>query len=565
MPTKSLYPPIDIPNVDIWTFLFERKDREFPDDKVIFQDADTKRSYTYAQIRDTALEFGKGLKSTWNWKKGDVLALFTPNCVDTPAITWGTLWAGGVISPANPTYTVDELAFQLKNSGAKALVTQVPMLPVAREAAQKAGIPEDRVILMGDARDPEARAKHFTSIRNISGASRYRKTKIDPKKDLAFLVYSSGTTGLPKGVMLSHCNIVSNVCQNHRADGRYFSWNGGADGKGDRILAFLPFFHIYGLTCLIHNTMYGGYHAIIMSKFDIEKFCANVQNYRITYAYVVPPVVLLLSKHPVVDKYDLSSLRMMNSGAAPLTRELVEAASSRIKVGIKQGYGLSETSPTSHAQSWDEWDKYIGSVGKLMPNMEAKYMTTPEDGSEPREVAVGEVGELYLRGPNVFLGYHNNPRATAECLSPDGWFRTGDVGYQDKEGNFYITDRVKELIKYKGFQVPPAELEGILLDHEAVDDVAVIGVESKEHGSEVPRAYVVRSAKSKASGVSDEEEAANIVNWLNSKVAQHKRLRGGVRFIDAIPKSVSGKILRRVLKQKAKEDEAAAVAPKAKL
>lgn len=311
--------------------------------------------------------------------------------------------------------------------------------------------------------------------------------------------------------------------------------------------------------------MYGGYHAVIMSKFDIEKFCANVQNYRITYAYVVPPVVLLLSKHPVVDKYDLSSLRMMNSGAAPLTRELVEAASARIKVGIKQGYGLSETSPTSHAQSWDEWDKYIGSVGKLMPNMEAKYMTTPEDGSEPREVAVGEVGELYLRGPNVFLGYHNNPRATAECLSPDGWFRTGDVGYQDKEGNFYITDRVKELIKYKGFQVPPAELEGLLLDHEAVDDVAVIGVESTEHGSEVPRAYVVRSAKSKASGVSAEEEAANIVNWLNSKVAQHKRLRGGVRFIDAIPKSVSGKILRRVLKQKAKEDAAAAAAPKAKL
>lgn len=298
----------------------------------------------------------------------------------------------------------------------------------------------------------------------------------------------------------------------------------------------------------------------MMSKYDIEKFCAHVQNYKITFSYIAPPVVLLLAKHPVVDKYDLSSLRMMNSGAAPLTREVVEAASARIKCGIKQGYGLTETSPTTHTQLWPEWNKYLGSVGKLLPNMEAKYMTSGEDGSEPKEVAIGEVGELYVRGPNVFLGYHRNPRATAECLSPDGWFRTGDVGYQDKEGNFYITDRVKELIKYKGFQVAPAELEGMLLDNDAVDDVAVIGVYSQEHGSEVPRAYVVRSAKSKASGRSAEEEAEAIVSWLNSRVAQHKRLRGGVRFIDAVPKSAIGKILRRVLKEAAKKEQ-----PKARL
>ncbi|GMF77812.1 unnamed protein product [Aspergillus oryzae] len=298
-----------------------------------------------------------------------------------------------------------------------------------------------------------------------------------------------------------------------------------------------------------------------MERFDIEKWCAHVQNYRITFSYVVPPVVLLLSKHPIVDKYDLSSLRMMNSGAAPLTRELVEAVYARIKCGIKQGYGLSETSPTTHTQPWEEWRTSIGSVGKLLPNMEAKYMTMPEDESEPREVSVGEVGELYMKGPNIFQGYHNNPAATADCLT-DGWFRTGDVGYQDKNGNFYITDRVKELIKYKGFQVAPAELEGILVDHEAIDDVAVIGIESEAHGTEVPLAFVVRSAKSKASGASAEQEAANIIKWLDGKVAYHKRLRGGVRFVDAIPKSVSGKILRRVLKAQAKE---AAAAPKAKL
>ncbi|EED21683.1 phenylacetyl-CoA ligase, putative [Talaromyces stipitatus ATCC 10500] len=562
MPVKSPYPDFEIPDVDIWSFLFERKDRAFPDDKNLFVDADTQRSYTFAQLRETALSFGHGLKATWDWKKGDVLAIFSPNCVDTPAVMYGVAWTGGVISPANPTYTVEELAFQLGNSEAKALATQRPLLPIAREAAKKVGLPEDRIILIGDERDPSGVVKHFTSIRNISGTSRFRRPKIDPKKDVAYLVYSSGTTGLPKGVMLSHRNMVSNILQGKNTEGRYLSWNDNADGQGDRILAFLPFFHIYGLTTMIHFSLFTGLTVFVMPRFDIEKFCKHVQNYRITFVYVAPPVILLLGKHPIVDKYDLSSLRMMNSGAAPLTRELVEATSARIKVGIKQGYGLSETSPTTHTQAWEDWNKDIGSVGQLVPNMEAKYMTSPEDDSEPQEVAAGEVGELWVRGPNVFLGYHKNQKATEGCLTADGWFRTGDVGYQDKDHKFYITDRVKELIKYKGFQVPPAELEGILVDSELIDDVAVIGVHSDEHGSEVPRAYVVRSAVSKASGASDAEEAEKIVKWMHSKVAQHKRLRGGVRFVETIPKSVSGKILRRVLKEQAKKE---AEKPKAKL
>ncbi|KAJ5087403.1 hypothetical protein N7456_011019 [Penicillium angulare] len=562
MPVASNYPPIDIPNDDLWNFLFERKDRPFPDDKILYQDADTKRYHTYKTLKDASLEFGKGLKATYDWKKGDVLALFTPNSIDTPVLTWGTLWAGGVVSPANPAYTAEELAFQLKNSGARVLATQASVLSVAKAAAKKVGIADDHIILLGDERDPEARFKHFTSVLNISRATRYRRQKINPESDVAFLVYSSGTTGVPKGVMLSHRNIVANVLQQVAGEGGHLSWQGGPDGKGDRILAFLPFYHIYGLTCLITQSLYKGYHLIVMKKFEIEKWCSLIQEYRVTFSYIVPPVVLLLGKHPVVSKYDLSSLRMMNSGAAPLTQELVENVYSRIKVGIKQGYGLSETSPTTHSQRWEDWREHIGSVGRLMPNMEAKYMSMPEDGSESEEVAVGKVGELFLRGPNVFLGYHQNQAATKECLSDDGWFRTGDVGYQDAKGNFFITDRVKELIKYKGFQVPPAELEGILTDNEAIDDVAVIGVESESHGSEVPLACVVRSAKSKSSGSSEQDEAAKIVQWLDSKVAHHKRLRGGVRFVDEIPKNPSGKILRRVLKLKFKDE---LKGPKAKL
>jgi 4-coumarate--CoA ligase len=283
-----------------------------------------------------------------------------------------------------------------------------------------------------------------------------------------------------------------------------------------------------------------------MPKFDLEDFCKFIQEIKITFAYVVPPIVLLLSKHPAVDKYDLSSIRMMNSGAAPLTRELVEAVHSRLGLRVKQGYGLSETSPTTHTQPWEDWDKTIGSVGKLLPFQTAKYMSADE-----KEMAVGEVGELWIKGPNVFKGYLNNPEGTAHALTADGYFKTGDVGYQDKDGNFYITDRVKELIKYKGFQVAPAELEGILVSHPGIDDVAVIGVYDKDQASELPRAYVVP----KGGLGKGEKEAQEIIEWLGAKVAHHKKLRGGVRFVDEIPKSVSGKILRRVLKVKAQEEE----------
>lgn len=474
------------------------------------------------------------------------MALFSANCIDIPALIWGVHWAGGICSPANPSYTVDELTFQLRDSGAKALVTQKAFLKVALEAASNAGIPEDRIILVGERSQDSMRFKHFTSIRNVAGTNRYRRTKLDPQRDLAFLVYSSGTTGKPKGVMLSHKNIVANVAMGRVAEGGNLTWNEGLNGEGDKVLAFLPFFHIYGLTCLIHQAIYNGYTLVVMARFDIEKFCAIIQARKITFAYIVPPVVLLLGKHPVAEKYDLSSLRMLSSGAAPLTRELVDTVYRRLKVPIRQGYGLSETSPTTHVQPWQDWYRTIGSVGVLLPNQTAKYMSP---GGE--ELPIGETGELWIKGPNVFQGYHNNPEGTQNALTPDGYFKTGDVGYQDKEGNFYITDRVKELIKYKGFQVPPAELEGILSTHPAVNDAAIAGIYIKDQATEVPRAYIVVKP-----GVPQTPEIANeISSWLKAKVANHKWLRGGVRFVDEIPKTASGKILRRVLKARVEQED----------
>lgn len=296
------------------------------------------------------------------------------------------------------------------------------------------------------------------------------------------------------------------------------------------------------------QSIHRGFELVVMDKFDLERFCQIIQEDKITFSYVVPPVLVGLAKHPVVAKYNLSSLRMVNCGAAPLTRELVSMVNARFPLPIKQGYGLSETSPTTHVQPWDEWNTTIGSVGKLLPNMTAKYIDV--DG---KEVTKGQDGELCLKGPNVFQGYLNQPQLTKESFTEDGFFKTGDIGHEDDNGNFYITDRVKELIKYKGFQVAPAELEGLLLDHPKVNDAAVIGLYNDEQQTELPRAYIVLAPGAAKSN----ETADEIAKWLHEKVAPHKKLRGGVFFIDEVPKSTSGKILRRILKDAAVQEQKA--------
>ena len=303
---------------------------------------------------------------------------------------------------------------------------------------------------------------------------------------------------------------------------------------------------LLGLTCLVLQSLHCGYQLVVMPRFEIEAFCRAIQTNRITFTYLVPPVLLLIAKHPSVSNYDLSSLRMANSGAAPLTKELVDQVNKRVHLPIKQGYGLSETSPTTHAQPWSEWSATVGSVGKLLPNLTVKYLAP--DGET--EVPPGETGELAIKGPNIFVGYLNKPELTKECFTSDGFFKTGDVGHETPDGSFYITDRVKELIKYKGFQVAPAELEGLLVDHPDVNDVAVIGVYDQSQHTELPRAYIVL----KTGVAKTDAKAKEIAAWLSDKIAAHKKLRGGVRFVDEIPKSASGKILRRIFKEQAKKE-----------
>ncbi|KAL2065223.1 hypothetical protein VTL71DRAFT_2892 [Oculimacula yallundae] len=540
-------PTIEIPKTDVWGALFERKDREFPDDQVIYINPLTSRQYTYASLLSTTQAFGTSLQfsPTFSLKKGEVLALFAQNCIDTPAVTWSAHYAGGIVSPANPAYTVRELVHHLHDSGAKFLFTQKHLLPIALEAAREVQMDKKNIVCMGEDADKPAAEDGVKWFQDLLEESRglvkekgvKERVKVDPEKDLAFLVYSSGTTGLPKGVMLSHMNVVSNLFMLNSSEGTILHW------KKDRVLSVLPYYHIYGLQCLIHLPVYAGFTSIVMPGFDLKLFCSLIQDYKITYTYIAPPVVLHLAKNPIVDDYDLSSLRMMTSGAAPLTKELIHAVKKRLGTEVKQAYGLSETSPATHIQK--QFDNGLGSCGPPLPNQIIKFMSA--DGVE---VPFGKEGEVWVKGPNVFLGYHNNAEATASSITEDKFFKTGDIGYEDDKGNMYITDRVKELIKYKGFQVAPAELEGVLNGHDLIADVAVIGIHDASRESEVPLACVVVKEGTEPS----KDTEKNIVAWLASRVAGHKQLRGGVWFVDEVPKSASGKILRRVLKDKAKAE-----------
>lgn len=342
MPSKSPFPDVEIPDVDLWGLMFDRKNRDFPDDKVIYRAIDSNRKYTFADVKSLATLFGEGLRNLWDWQKNDILALYAPNDIDVPPIIYGAFFAGGIVTPANPRYSADELAYQLKNSGAQALVTTKQFLETALKATKIVGIADDRVILLGAEKDETHRVKHWTNIRKTSGALRYRRRRAKPE-DLSFLAYSSGTTGLPKGVELTHRNIVADLLMIHGAIGNWYSSN-------DKILGVLPFFHIYGLTGLIHQTLHRGIEVVVMPAFDMETFLRTVQEHKITFIYVAPPVIVRLSRDKMVENYDLSSVKMITSGAAPLSKELVDTVYKRLKIKINQAYGLSETSPMTHTQ-----------------------------------------------------------------------------------------------------------------------------------------------------------------------------------------------------------------------
>ncbi|CAN5487346.1 4-coumarate--CoA ligase family protein [soil metagenome] len=467
------------------------------------------RATSYAELAAAVNKVAAGLQAR-GIARDDVVALVGGNSSAWAIAYHAILTAGGIVTPINPLLTPEEVGKQLTDSKAKLLIAMGPLVepltPVAKECGVEEVIALEDVIDLGiDGAEPEP-VEHSPD-------------------DLAVLPYSSGTTGAMKGVMLTHRNLVANIEQNQGM---------AALDSGDVLVGLLPFFHIYGQTVVLNHGLSKGSTIVVMPRFDFDEMLGIVERHGVTRLHVAPPVVLALANAPQVEGRDFSKLGMVTSGAAPLDQDLADRAGERIGVPIRQGYGMTELSPVTHWTPQEMADSVpAGSVGPLLPATEAR-LVDPESGEDVEE---GGDGELWIRGPQMMRGYLEKPEATAETITDDGWLRTGDIARIDSDGNAYIVDRLKELIKYKGYQVPPAELEAILIGHPKVNDAGVIGVPDGD-GEEFPKAFIC---------CEEGTDTDEVMAYVAERVAPYKKVRE-VAIIDEVPKTASGKILRRVLR-----------------
>src|ERR1051326_6776531 len=513
---RSSYPDVEIPEVSITEYVFARAAER--GDKAAIIEGASGRILTYSQLTDLIRRAAAGL-AAHGMAKGDVLGIYSPNVPEYAVAFHAPAILGGICTTVNPLYTPRELAQQLNDARASFLLTVPPFMDNAREAVRQVSTIRE-IFVFGEAEG----ATPFASL--LEHGDRPPSVVIDPRQDLVALPYSSGTTGLPKGVMLSHYNLVAELSVVNARPDLVFPT------EHDTLLAFLPYFHIYGIVMFLSLGLSQGATIVNMPRFDLEQYLEQVQRYGVTYLHLVPPIVIALSKHPIVDKYDLSRAKWALSAAAPLGGPAAEAFTERLGTQLIQAYGMTEVSGATHVGSCVPGHIKPTSGGTLVPNTECLVV----DPASGEAVDRGVHGEIWVRGPIVMQGYLGRPDATAATIDCDGWLHTGDVGYVDEDGDVYIVDRVKELIKYKGLQVAPAELEAILLGHPAVADAAVIPSPDEEAG-EVPKAFVVLKTPT---------PAEEILTFVAARVAPHKKIRL-LETIDTIPKSATGKILRRVL------------------
>jgi acyl-CoA synthetase (AMP-forming)/AMP-acid ligase II len=517
----SPLPDVEIPDLPLTEYVLAGGAGQ--PDKPALIDGASGRVMTYGELEHAIRSLAGGLAAA-GFGRGDVLALMAPNGPEYAVVFHGAAMAGGTVTTINPAYTQAEVHHQLADSGARILVTIAPLADMAARACGGTAVTE--VYLLGEAGEAGG-TMPVRPLSALAGAPLAVHVPVGPG-DVVALPYSSGTTGLSKGVMLTHKNLVANVAQTLGAI---------PSAPDERLMAVLPFFHIYGMQCMMNCGLRAGATVVTLPRFDLEQFLRAHQDYRITRSFVAPPIVLALARHPLVDSFDLSQLRLVNSGAAPLKAELAAECSKRLGCEVVQGYGMTELSPVSHLTP-PGWFK-PGSVGVTAPGTQTRIV----DPVTEADLGTGEEGEIWVRGPQVMTGYLNNPQATAATVDADRWLHTGDLGYMDADGHLYVVDRLKELIKYKGFQVPPAELEAVLLRHPDVADAAVIGLPDEEAG-EIPAGYVVLRPGAAAS-------PEEIMRFVAGEVAHYKQIRR-LEVIDAIPKSAAGKILRRVLRDSAR-------------
>ncbi|MFF3071867.1 4-coumarate--CoA ligase family protein [Kitasatospora sp. NPDC057904] len=514
----------DVPTIDLPIHDAVLGDAERYGDRPALIDGLTGRTVSHAELAGSVRRVAAGLADA-GVRKGDVLALFSPNTIAYPMAFYGATRAGATVTTVSSLATPNELAGQLRDSGARWLVTVSHFLPTAAKAAgllAAEGRPLREIVVLDGADGHRSLADLLASTAPVP------EVPIDPGEDVAVLPYSSGTTGLPKGVMLTHRSIATNLGQ---VDALY------RPEPGERVLAVLPFFHIYGLAALLNQPLRCGAAVVVLPRFDLEQFCRAIEEHRVQALIVAPPIALALAKHPLVERFDLSSVEYLLCAAAPLDTELAAACARRLGLPhLLQGYGMTELSPVTHVVSPHDTDPSPGAVGRMVPSTELRV--TALDGTRT-DLGPGEPGELLIRGPQVMKGYFGRPSETDAVIDEEGWLHTGDVGFVDDRGYLHIVDRVKELIKYKGYQVAPAELEAVLLGHPQIADAAVIGVTDAE-GTECPKAFVVRVPGSRLS-------AEDVTTFVADQVAPYKKVRA-VEFVEAVPKSPAGKILRRELR-----------------
>jgi acyl-CoA synthetase (AMP-forming)/AMP-acid ligase II len=479
---------IPIPKVSLPTFLFESPTAVLPDTKAFISAREPDKHFlTFADYRLYAQRLASGLRKS-GLQPGDRVLLFSGNTLFFPTVVMGVMMADAIFTGANPTYVPRELAYQLRDSGARYLFCAEGSLDTGLAAAKEAGLGVDRVFVFDDGTatfegrtvekdTPEGKVRHWTSLLDTkeNGAA-YAWPDLHTPEELDRVValnYSSGTTGVAKGVMVTHKSYVSNCCQAIHLNRQHPDY--AEIVKRRRNLCFLPMYHAMAQTIFCVNAVKELTPVYMLPRFDFLEMLQCVQKFRITDLTLVPPVVVAMAKHPATKKFDLSSVEGVGSGAAPLGREACEQLEKLWppgKINVKQGWGMTEATCALTTFAPDRFSSSF-SVGELLANCEAKIVLDEEGKVEAPQ---GERGEVWARAPNIMKGYWNKPEATKATITKDGWLRTGDIAYVDKDGHFFIVDRMKELIKVKGLQVAPAELEALLLDHADVQDAAVVGV-----------------------------------------------------------------------------------------
>ena len=507
---------VDVPEIPFGEMLWESAQR-FPEKiAIVFQG----RKISYRELDGLASSFANALTNL-GVKKGDRVALFMTNRPEYIISLYGIARLGAVFTPMNPTYKEGEIVYQLNDAEATVLVVQESLYPLVKSVRQQLRTLKDLIIVGQHA---EEGTSLFRDMIRQASPKHPPQVLLSWADDLVALPYSSGTTGLPKGVMLTQQNLVANNIQ---------FVSSGRITEQDTLLIFLPFYHIYGIM-LVGGGLYAGATLVVMEAFDLERSLTLAQQHGATLYYAVPPILIALDNYPDLHKYNLSCLRYIMVGAAPMAPDVAQRVQEKTGIRILQGYGLTEASPITHLNPVDQGQIKLDSVGPSVSNQEQKIVDL-ETGE--RELEVGEIGELLVKGPHVMKGYWKAPEESSRALR-DGWLYTGDIARVDADGYVYIVDRKKEMIKYQGFSIAPAEVEAILFKHPAVADCAVIG-KPDESAGEIPKALVLLRP-------GEDVSAEMLMDFVGNHIAGYKKVRE-VEFVTAIPKTASGKILRRIL------------------